>query len=1072
MGKAGKTVVKVFDLMFSVKFTTIGLFLFFLAIGGATIVEELWGTTAAKALIYKRGWFELLLLMLTLNMIYNIQRYNLVRKEKWTVLLFHVAFIIIMAGAAITRYISYEGTMTIREGAKSSVIFSAEPYFQFTANNGDKKVSFHSRKLYLNTLSDQHWLANLISSNYFEEEFTFPGDANTVKIEYDSFIPNFEYKLEKVDSEGKNVLELVTTSGKGRETVYLQEGEVKIIGEHQYAYNVPEAVNAVQFSSDFQEHVYVNSTFPVLFMQMSDQSRGVLKADSVQEFKQRRLHTFGNDQIVFKSFHTKSKVMLVSKGIKEDGPDMLRVKVTYGDEEKMVVLTGGEMFSPTGEFFRIGNIDFQMGFGAQTIDVPFEVELEDFRLERYAGSRDPSSFESDVVIHDAEKGITQKHNIFMNNVVDYRGYRLFQSSYDPDERGTILSVNHDLVGTIVSYIGYLLMALGFIFTLISKHTRYAFLRRELKKLREQRKKLINATGAAGVLLLISVNSLASEIPKTFIDEEHADRFGRVMVQHRSRVKPMHTLASELMRKVVKEQKLKINDSISLTPMQWFLELTIRAHDWKDHPMIALKGKSTEEFQRLLSTGQSKYASFMDFMDSVTFQSKLGIMYNEAFRKKPMGQSIFDKEVLKINERFNIYFMLVQHRFLNIYPIQDHPEGKWASPLEGVQDMNGTDSLMAIGFLSSIYTPAVLESLKTGDWEGADNTLNMLLEYQKKRTEGTSDVEMVEREIAYNKEAVFSSVWHQYYLYGSLLLLILIIQIILPLNWVKFDKVLLWLSWVMIVAIGYYFILHGMALIDRWGISGHAPWSNGYEALTFIAWATILAGFIFLKNSRMTMAASTILSAMTLMVAYMNNFDPEITQLVPVLKSYWLMIHVAIITASYGFLGLGSVMGIAVLLLYLVRTKKRSDQILLKIKEITVTSEMTMTVGLYMLTIGTFLGGVWANESWGRYWGWDAKETWALCTVLIYAVLVHLRLIPFFSRNYFAFNLLAIICYSSVIMTYFGVNFYLTGGLHSYAKGDRIPIHSSIPIAIVVLAIIAITAYIKKYYQDLGNLGDE
>lgn len=256
-----------------------------------------------------------------------------------------------------------------------------------------------------------------------------------------------------------------------------------------------------------------------------------------------------------------------------------------------------------------------------------------------------------------------------------------------------------------------------------------------------------------------------------------------------------------------------------------------------------------------------------------------------------------------------------------------------------------------------------------------------------------------------------------------------------------------------------FLLHTAGLAARWYISGHAPWSNGYESMIYIGWATIFAGFLFSRTSKMTLAATAILTALILMVAHLNWLDPEITPLVPVLKSYWLMIHVAIITGSYGFLGLGALLGFMNLILMILKTNKNKENITDTIKELTYINEMTLTVGVFMATVGTFLGGVWANESWGRYWGWDPKETWALVIVLIYAMILHLRFIPKANGKYL-FNLLSVLGFSTVIMTYFGVNYYLSG-LHSYAKGDPVPIPTFVPITVVVILVIAVIAYLRN-----------
>jgi cytochrome c-type biogenesis protein CcsB len=220
---------------------------------------------------------------------------------------------------------------------------------------------------------------------------------------------------------------------------------------------------------------------------------------------------------------------------------------------------------------------------------------------------------------------------------------------------------------------------------------------------------------------------------------------------------------------------------------------------------------------------------------------------------------------------------------------------------------------------------------------------------------------------------------------------------------------------------------------RWYISGHAPWSNGYEAVVFIAWVTMIAGFSFMRKNAVIIAGTAVLASLMVFVTEMNLLDPEITPLVPVLKSYWLMIHVAIITGSYGFLGLAAILAILNLNLYIFRTKKNGELVTININELTYVSEMTMTIGLFMLTIGTFLGGIWANESWGRYWGWDPKETWALVSVLVYAVILHLRYIPAL-KGKFVFNVVSLWGYSAILFTFFGVNFFLVG-LHSYAQGD-------------------------------------
>jgi cytochrome c-type biogenesis protein CcsB len=263
------------------------------------------------------------------------------------------------------------------------------------------------------------------------------------------------------------------------------------------------------------------------------------------------------------------------------------------------------------------------------------------------------------------------------------------------------------------------------------------------------------------------------------------------------------------------------------------------------------------------------------------------------------------------------------------------------------------------------------------------------------------------------------------------------------------------SKITLVLLILFFIAHTVGLANRWYISGHAPWSDGYESMIYIAWATVLAGFIFSKRSPMTLASTGILSGLILFVAHLNWMNPQVTNLVPVLNSYWLSIHVSMITASYGFLGLGALLGFVVMVLFIFKSKKNDKQISLSIKELNAINEMSLMVGLTLLTIGNFLGGVWANESWGRYWGWDPKETWALVTILVYAVVVHLRFIKSLYSE-FNFAVVALLSYTSVIMTYFGVNYYLSG-LHSYAAGDPVPIPMWVYYGIAGLFVLTVLA---------------
>jgi cytochrome c-type biogenesis protein CcsB len=347
----------------------------------------------------------------------------------------------------------------------------------------------------------------------------------------------------------------------------------------------------------------------------------------------------------------------------------------------------------------------------------------------------------------------------------------------------------------------------------------------------------------------------------------------------------------------------------------------------------------------------------------------------------------------------------------------------------------------------------LNALRMGDYVNATLHLELLRTNQLTREELLPSELKKNMEIAYNKVNIFPRLTKFYGLFGVILMVLQFLIVFRP------RKLYKWLFVVGVIHIAVAFAIHTLALTARWYISGHAPMSNGYESMIFVAWVTILAGLIFLKRSGYAMALTAILAALSLLVAGMSNMNPEITNLVPVLKSPWLTIHVAVIMAGYGFLGLASIMGLLNVIFYAVLTPSNKERMQEVILQITRVNHLTLIVGLYFMTAGVFLGGVWANESWGRYWGWDPKETWALITVLVYAFVTHMHRIPGL-RGQFAFNLASFISYSSVMMTYFGVNYFL-GGIHSYASGSSFKVPMWAYLIIVALVALSLFAFRKQ-----------
>jgi cytochrome c-type biogenesis protein CcsB len=389
--------------------------------------------------------------------------------------------------------------------------------------------------------------------------------------------------------------------------------------------------------------------------------------------------------------------------------------------------------------------------------------------------------------------------------------------------------------------------------------------------------------------------------------------------------------------------------------------------------------------------------------------------------------------------------------MRIFPIPNDDNNKWVS-LPEVKDVNfnGADSLYVNNVLQ-LYFQTLRGSKISGDYSQSEELLESIKGFQNKYGKAVMPTDSkISSEIIYNRVDIFNKLYRWYLMFGLSLLLILILQIF---NDNRFYNILIkFIKYIIHVL----FALNTFGLAARWFIAGHAPWSDAYESILFVAWATVAFGIIFGRKSYFTLASATFVSSIMLYVASLNWLDPSIANLQPVLDSYWLMIHVAVIVGSYGPFAIGMILGIVVLLLTIMANKKNKKAFSRKLEELTIVNELSLTIGLVMLTIGNFLGGMWANESWGRYWGWDPKETWALISIIIYTAVLHLRIVPKLS-NKWLFNLMSIISFAAIMMTYFGVNFYLVG-LHSYASGDKVVSPDFVYYSIIFVTLLGLISY--------------
>jgi cytochrome c-type biogenesis protein CcsB len=983
----------------------------------ATFVESSYGTPTALALVYKTRWFELILVLLAVNLIRNLLKYRFFTKQRITLGLFHISFLVILLGAAITRFISYEGVMHIRENQSSDIIVSSDSYFYAAFGEQQKE-----RKVLFSELAPKQFSAK------------FDVNGQTVKVKTVGYIENAEKKAIPSES-GQPVIDFVFSSpaSQGMQSFTLNKGVVLEYPGFTAGFEAGENSGVNFFRMDNQ--LYMTAADSIEETTMASQESVVFAPGDTIQAKNMFLYGFRGFRFLIRNF-LPSATFTAVKSQAETRENAVLIQISDGIKQQTVSVFGHNGVIADTVSVSLGNGELKLAYGSMPISVPFSIYLKDFQLDRYPGSQSPSSFASEVVLQDENIGLKKDIRIFMNNTLTYKGYKFFQSSYDTDERGTVLSVNYDFWGTWITYLGYALMTIGMVLSLMHRNSYFQFLSRKLKQ-----------SSVKSMLVIVTLSSLtfgasaqsgaAAGIPD--INNETVNLFSRLWVLGvDGRIEPLSTLNSEIVRKVSGKSTL-----YGMTADEVVLSMMTYPEIWRTLPIIKVADKTLAA--ELGANG--KYVNIQQFFDA---QGNYRISENvrKAYEKTPAFRNRLEKEYINVDERVSICFMVFQGSLFNLYPRAKKEDG-WYAPGDDAKEYSGGDSI----FIKSGFQ-LLLQTVSEQNYTDANQILAAIENFQVKYGGQLIPSQTKKNiEIFYNKVNPFKRVFPFYLMFGFLLLLVLFINIFRQKQLPKFLRVTFF------GLIFLLFLVHTGGLILRWYISGHAPWSNGFESVVYVAWAVMLAGFVFGRKYPMVIGTAAFLSGISLFVAHLSWMSPEITPLVPVLKSYWLTIHVSIITASYGFLGLSSFLGIMVMILIVIRKESNQQKVTGFIDQLTTINEMSATVGLYFLTIGTFLGGIWANESWGRYWGWDPKETWALITVVIYSFIVHMRLIPSL-KGIFNYNMASILGFASVLMTYFGVNYYLSG-LHSYGKGSADGVNPAVPISFAILAALMIWAYIKQ-----------
>ncbi len=1036
-----------FGLLSSNRLMGILFLLFPAAMAMGTFIETWYSTDTAKIWIYDALWFEALMGLLLLNFFGNIFKYRLLRKEKWAILLLHLSFILILFGAFITRYVGYEGVMPIREGETTASFLSEKTYLTVWID-GDIDGVPQRKKLQDDLLLSEH------TDNGFRWDNDFNGqDFSIAYVDYTEEVAEGLV----LDPDGDRYLTIVEAGDGTRHEHYLKEGEVANIHNILFTLNNPIS-GAINIRSEAGLH-YITSPFAGDFMRMADQFQGSLTADTEQELQLRSLYRLPSFQFVIPDPPLRSRIDLIPNegGGQETGQDALKLNIqTAGVTEEITLLGGkGNSFDP--KKIRLGGLDFYLQYGSLPLELPFSIRLNDFIAEKYPGTENSySSFKSKITVEDSP---SFDYEIFMNHVLDHRGYRFFQASFSPDEKGTVLSVNHDFWGTWITYVGYILLYLSMMGIFFIGDTRFKQLSKRLIKMSAKKILVIALFINAGNLQaqthlhetpLTSFN-FDSLIQADAFSKAHAQKFGSLVIQDAGgRMKPANTFSSELLRKVSKYDTYK-----GMNSDQVFLSILNNPAVWYNVPIIYLK-RGNDSLRKITGVApKSKYASLVSFFDAQG-NYKIASQLEQAYRVAVPNQ--FQKDFIEVDRRVNLLYSALEGKILRVFPIPDDANNKWVSyPELDEAPFQGNDSLYVHNVLP-LYFQSLRIAKQSGNYKQSDELLESLKGFQKKfGSEVLPSDDKINTEILYNKYDIFKKLFSWYLYLGTLFFVFLIIQIF-------YDKrLILAFNTFFSSGIILLFGLHTAGLIARWFISGHAPWSDAYESMIYVAWATMLFGLLFGRKSKLTIAATAFVTAMILMIAHWNWMDPAIANLQPVLDSYWLMIHVAVIVGSYGPFALSMIIGVVSLVLMRLTTTQNKDKLKRSVKELTIVNELSLTVGLIMLTIGNFLGGMWANESWGRYWGWDPKETWALISIMVYAFVLHMRLIPGM-RGRWLFNLMSIVAFASILMTYFGVNFYLSG-LHSYASGDKVITPDFVYYSIGFVSLLGLISYFpaKKYY---------
>lgn len=634
--------------------------------------------------------------------------------------------------------------------------------------------------------------------------------------------------------------------------------------------------------------------------------------------------------------------------------------------------------------------------------LPFSITLNQFEIIYYKGTLAPMDFISHISVADKDCHRQIQGKVSMNHIFSYQHYRFYQSGYSEDNEGSVFSVSHDPYGIGITYAGYTLLLLSTVFFFFSPQSRF----RQLLKSPLLHRSLT-------VILLLFAFSLNSNFLKAnspspkVLPREVAEHFGDLYILYNNRICPLQTFARDFTIKLYGSSSYK-----GLTPEEVLTGWLFYYDSWKNEPIIRIK---SNEARKLLEI-EGNYARLKDYISTIN-EYKLEKMMNHI----RSGEQVTDKRgIEEADEKFNIINLVCTGAMMKIFPCRNIA-GKtleWYSQSDQLpQDMDNDKWVFIRKSMSYVNEMIVMKK-----YNDACLLLEKIKKYQQKECDGLLPAdnkfkaEKIYNQFDYSKSVAMACICiglicFIYYCHCMASQKRTSRKAIIILN------ILLWIVFTYLSA----------AICLRGYVSNHLPLSNGFETMQFMAWCTLLLTFLLQRKFAMLLPFGFLLCGLTLMVSMLGESNPQITQLMPVLQSPLLSIHVVVIMIAYSLLAFIMLNGVTAVIFH--QSQKECKE---QIERLQIISQIILYPAIFLLAIGIFIGAVWANVSWGRYWGWDPKEVWALITMLVYALALHPRSLPWFHRTMF-FHVFCITAFITVLITYFGVNFLL-GGMHSYANG--------------------------------------